>query len=79
MAGVDVMEQSARRSRQVLEPSGRTKWPSRARSPRRSATGFRSVNVALRKELDLYAMCIRPEVLPRRQVQLRERRPGHRP
>ena len=41
--------------------------------------GFRSVNVALRKELDLYAQ-VRPcKSLPRRAHALRRRRPDHRP
>ena len=38
---------------------GAPRSPSRARSPRRSGNGFRSVNVALRQALDLYA-CVRP-------------------
>jgi isocitrate dehydrogenase len=39
--------------------SARTSWVSKDRSPRRSAVGIRSLNVALRQELDLY-VCLRP-------------------
>ena len=60
-AGVDVMDQrrhpAARRRDRVDQATPRS--PSRGRSPRPSAPGFRSVNVALRKALDLYA-CVRP-------------------
>jgi isocitrate dehydrogenase (NAD+) len=39
----------------TLDSIKRTRSPSRARSRRRWAKGFRSVNVALRKTFDLYA------------------------
>ena len=42
-------------------------------------TGFRSVNVALRQELDLYA-CLRPcKYYPGVRTRYPRRRPGHRP
>ena len=40
-------------------PSDSTKWPSRGPAPRPSGEGFTSVNVQLRKRLNLYA-AVRP-------------------
>ena len=60
-AGVDVYERgghAAARPHARVDPRSAAS-PSRARSRRRSGSGFRIVNVALRKELDLYA-CLRP-------------------
>ena len=60
-AGADVMDEHGGNPLpdDVSSRSGRTASRSRGRSRRRSAAGFRSVNVALRKALDLYAQ-VRP-------------------
>ena len=59
-AGVDVMEQEGTPlPERVLESLRRNKVGIKAPITTPVGTGFRSVNVALRKELDLYA-CVRP-------------------
>jgi isocitrate dehydrogenase (NAD+) len=59
-AGVDVMERAGTPlPDEVLESIRRTKTCIKAPITTPVGTGFRSVNVALRKEFDLYA-CIRP-------------------
>jgi isocitrate dehydrogenase (NAD+) len=59
-AGVDVMEQyGTPLPEQVLESVRRTKVAIKGPITTPVGSGFRSVNVALRKELDLYA-CLRP-------------------
>ncbi len=59
-AGVDVMEQTGTPlPDSVLESIRRTKVALKAPITTPVGTGFRSVNVAIRKELDLYA-CVRP-------------------
>ena len=81
-AGADVMEQHGgnplpdrRRSTSIRENGVALKGP--ITTP--VGGGFRSVNVALRKELDLYAQVRPVQELPGRPLALRRRRPRHRP
>ena len=81
-AGADVMEQARRQpaaADDVLDAIRETGVALKGPITTPVGAGFRSVNVALRKELDLYAQ-VRPcKTLPGRSHALRGRRPDHRP